>query len=103
MTAGGEYNPVTRLELKIILFVWNIIKLQWHDYYYLSIYRYCEPISARTLSLNRGFGSEFQCTETFNDINQDCFAEDCSSTNGQCSNSPGTYVVLKYDFLQAFL
>ena len=94
MTAGGEYNPVTRLKLRLY-FPFKKLKITMAKLLNSLIFRYCEPISARTLSLNRGFGSEFQCTETFNDINQDCFAEDCSTTNGQCSNSPGRYVFLK--------
>ena len=45
---------------------------------------------SRKISLNRGFGSEFQCeAHTFNSIAKDCFDQDCSQTNGNCINSPG--------------
>ena len=63
LAAGGQYNPRTG---------------------------FCEPSTSRTLSISRGYGTKFQCdVMNFNNIEQDCFEEDCSGTNGRCSGSPG--------------
>ena len=67
----------------------------WACFFFFS--GYCEPTTSRKLSLNRGFGINYQCNSlTFNNFVQDCFEKDCTDTNGQCMVSLGIFLGSKY-------